>query len=88
MRIPLTDIPKTAVLVSIRAYQRTLSPDHGLVNRLIKKGYCKYWPSCSQYTYEAVDEFGIIKGVWLGFRRILRCNPWSDGGIDRIPNKK
>jgi putative membrane protein insertion efficiency factor len=81
-------IPRIPVLLAITAYQRTLSPDHGPLSRLFPNGYCKYHPSCSQYAYEVVDKLGIIRGVPLAAWRILRCNPWSKGGIDNIPTKK
>jgi len=51
----------------------------------ISKGYhCRFVPSCSEYTYEAVEKYGILKGFWLGFKRVLRCNPFSKGGIDLL----
>ncbi|MCX6743378.1 MAG: membrane protein insertion efficiency factor YidD, partial [Candidatus Parcubacteria bacterium] len=46
---------------------------------------CRYHPTCSQYTYQAVDKYGVIKGLWLGLKRILRCTPLSKGGFDPVP---
>lgn len=69
----------------IRLYQKTLSPDTGWLKALYPYGYCRFQPTCSQYTYEAVERFGVIKGSWLGAKRILRCNPWSAGGSDPVP---
>jgi len=43
---------------------------------------CRFYPSCSEYTYQAIEKYGLIKGSWKGARRILRCYPWSRGGID------
>jgi len=49
---------------------------------------CIYTPTCSQYTIEAIQEYGCLKGVFMGFCRILRCNPLSKGGYDPVPKKK
>ncbi|MEA2020676.1 MAG: membrane protein insertion efficiency factor YidD, partial [Patescibacteria group bacterium] len=46
---------------------------------------CKFEPSCSEYTYQAVEKYGILKGLWLGFKRIIRCHPWNKGGYDPVP---
>jgi len=46
--------------------------------------YCRFQPSCSEYTYEAVNKYGIVKGLFLGLKRILRCNPLSKGGVDLV----
>jgi len=69
----------------IRLYQATVSPDHGVVRIFFKDGYCKFHPSCSAYTYGCVERHGVLKGCWLGLKRILRCNPWSRGGNDPVP---
>jgi uncharacterized protein len=61
----------------IRIYQRTISPLLGPV--------CRYYPSCSHYGYEAMSVHGAAKGTILTAWRILRCNPWSSGGIDEVP---
>ena len=61
----------------IRFYQKYIS---------IKN--CRYIPSCSQYTLEAIIKHGAVKGWVLGLWRILRCNPWSKGGFDKVPDKK
>ena len=45
---------------------------------------CRYLPTCSEYTKESVKKFGIISGVWLGLKRIIRCHPWGKGGYDPI----
>jgi len=45
---------------------------------------CRFFPTCSDYTYEAVEKYGVAKGLALGLYRILRCNPWNKGGIDKV----
>ena len=69
-------LSKIAIFL-IRLYQKYLS-----------KGTCKYFPSCSQYTIEAIMKHGFFYGVLLGIWRILRCNHFSKGGIDKVPDKK
>jgi len=68
----------------IRLYQKTLSPDHGLFQTHFPDGYCRFYPSCSEYGYRSVEKHGIIRGFGYIFWRILRCNPWNKGGIDEV----
>jgi len=70
----------------IKSYQRWLSPDHSWLASFTGYG-CKYQPTCSEYTYQAIERLGLIKGMWLGSWRILRCNPLSKGGYDPIPKQ-
>ena len=65
------------VLALIRGYQHTLSHVLG--------GSCRYYPSCSQYTYEAVERYGWLRGSWMGALRIARCHPFAKGGYDPVP---
>ena len=67
---------KAFALFLIRAYQYTLSPDHGLFSRITPYG-CRFHPTCSEYTYDAIEKNGVFRGSSLGLRRILRCNPFS-----------
>jgi putative membrane protein insertion efficiency factor len=75
---------KKIALFLIRGYQKTVSPDHGPLKPLFPYGYCRFQPTCSMYTYEAIDKYGVIKGSALGFWRIMRCNPWNKGGHDPV----
>lgn len=50
-----------------------------------KKPSCRFYPSCSNYCLQAIDKYGAIKGIWLGIRRICKCNPWHPGGFDPVP---
>lgn len=68
------------ILSLIRLYQHSLSPDHGLWRR----PGCIYRPSCSQYSYEAIERYGVIQGSILGLKRIARCHPWAKGGWDPV----
>lgn len=72
------------VLKLIRLYQKTLSPDHGFLKSRHPYGFCRFQPTCSEYTYSAIKKYGILKGGVLGLWRVLRCNPWSEGGFDPL----
>ena len=68
---------KKIFLVIIRAYQLVLSPFLGQ--------HCRFTPSCSQYASEAISKYGAARGSWLGFKRIIRCQPFCEGGHDPVP---
>ena len=46
--------------------------------------HCKYEPTCSEYTKQAIEKYGVVKGIWIGIKRIIRCNPFSKGGYDPL----
>lgn len=78
---------KKLLLTFIRIYQKTLSTDHGLLGKILGERWCRFYPSCSEYSYQAIDRFGILKGSWLSLKRVIRCHPWNRGGVDHIPEK-
>jgi hypothetical protein len=64
-------------LVLIKVYQVVLSP--------MRPPTCRFYPSCSAYAITAIERFGIVRGLWLAGRRLLRCHPWNPGGVDLVP---
>ena len=78
--IPLTwkNLARIPALALIRFYQNT-------IGRAIPVDVCRFTPSCSHYGYQAIAKYGLLKGGWLAFRRILRCQPFNPGGYDPIP---
>ncbi len=78
-------IPKKALIVLINSYQLFFSPDHSWLKMRFPHGYCRYYPSCSQYAKEAVSKFGVFKGLLLGFKRVIRCHPWAEPKVDPVP---
>jgi putative membrane protein insertion efficiency factor len=73
------------LLKLIRTYQFFFSFDHSFWSKYVNYRVCIYYPSCSEYTYIAIDRFGWFKGSWLGAKRILRCRPGMPGGLDPVP---
>ena len=74
----LKNIPRIMVLLIIRAYQIVVSP-------ALPPGTCRYYPTCSHYGYQAVYKYGAFKGSWMAIKRIVRCNPFNEGGYDPVP---
>lgn len=74
---------KNPIISLLKLYQKTISPDHGFLSGG-KRHVCRFEPTCSQYTIEAIARYGTIRGVGKGSYRILRCNPWSKGGYDPV----
>jgi putative membrane protein insertion efficiency factor len=68
---------KAFALGLIKIYQHTWSQ--------VMPPACRFKPTCSQYTYEAIGKYGFFKGTWLGLRRFFRCHPWNEGGYDPVP---
>jgi putative membrane protein insertion efficiency factor len=70
-------LPRNTGILLLRGYRAVISPLYGQV--------CRYYPSCSAYTLESVQQYGLLRGSWRGGRRILRCHPWARGGVDEVP---
>jgi len=70
----------------INLYQKLLSPDTGFLKRigLIRKSTCIFYPTCSEYTKEAIYKYGIMKGLYFGLMRVTRCHPWQKNHIDLL----
>lgn len=70
-------LPRNACVLILRGYRAGISPLYGDV--------CRYYPSCSSYAMQAIQHHGVIRGIWMGSKRIARCHPWAEGGIDDVP---
>ena len=72
--------PQPVLLFALRAYKRWISP--------WLPPACRFYPTCSQYTLEAVERHGVMRGLWLGARRISKCHPFHAGGYDPVPGSQ
>lgn len=73
-------LPGKLIILPIQLYRLFISPVLG--------PHCRYEPTCSAYAIHAIEHFGVFKGLWMAFMRILRCHPWHEGGYDPVPDKK
>ncbi|TYL48287.1 membrane protein insertion efficiency factor YidD [Marinomonas sp. IMCC 4694] len=69
---------KRVLIAFVRGYQLIISPFLG--------NNCRFYPSCSHYMIQAIEQHGVIKGVYLGLKRLSKCHPWHEGGIDPVPS--
>ena len=76
----MTRYPRLLLLLPLRAYQKLISPLLG--------PRCRYYPSCSEYAAQSIERFGILRGLVLAGWRLLRCNPWSRGGVDPVESQR
>ena len=72
-------LPRNISVLVLRLYRAVISPLYGDV--------CRYYPSCSSYALQAVQRYGVVRGSWMGIRRIARCHPWALGGVDDVPQR-
>lgn len=70
-------LPRNLAIAILLGYRATISKTYGDV--------CRYYPSCSRYALDAVAQFGLLAGCGMAIWRIVRCNPWSRGGVDDVP---
>ncbi|MBU1992569.1 membrane protein insertion efficiency factor YidD [Patescibacteria group bacterium] len=77
-------MPRNALILLIKIYQKTLSPDHGFIRHMFPHGYCRFHPTCSEYGKKALKKYGVVRGVPRATWRVLRCNPCSKGGVDEV----
>jgi len=76
---------KKTALILIKFYQKYLSLDQGYLGSILgNPKVCKFEPTCSHYTYQAIEKYGFLKGGFKGLYRIVRCNPFNKGGIDEL----
>jgi len=77
---------KRIILLLIRFYQKTKF-FHGQIARqlFLTDKVCRFTPTCSEYSYQAIEKYGLGKGLFLSLKRIIRCHPWSKGGYDPVP---
>jgi len=73
-------LPRNICVVVLRVYRAVISPLYGDV--------CRYYPTCSAYALGAIQQYGVVRGVWMGTRRIARCHPWAAGGVDDVPERE
>ena len=73
----MKNMARDVALGLVTLYQRLISP--------ILPPSCRFTPTCSEYAYQAIAKYGLVKGVWLGLNRLLRCHPFHPGGYDPIP---
>lgn len=78
LQLKVSNFPRMLLLFPIRVYQKTISP-------ALPANTCRFYPTCSHYGYEAIYKHGAIKGSWLATTRVLRCNPFNEGGYDPVP---
>ncbi len=80
MSMGITAVPAKVAIMLVRLYQKMVSPWLG--------PRCRFHPSCSNYCIEALQQHGMVRGLWLGVKRIFKCHPFHPGGYDPVPEKR
>lgn len=80
MRDAILLLPRHVLAAFLRLYQLLISP--------LLPPACRFYPTCSQYALQAVNEHGALRGSWLAAARLARCHPWHPGGVDLVPNAR
>ena len=71
------------IILLIRFYQKFLSLDTGIIGKLYShQPTCRFHPRCSEYTIQAIEKYGAIRGIFRGIKRVGKCHPWNEGGVD------
>lgn len=76
--------PSQIAVKILKIYQKTFSFDHGILKFLYPNGFCRFYPTCSDYAIQAIEKYGLIKGGGKAVWRVLRCNPFNPGGLDPL----
>ena len=76
----MKSVPSKIIIVFIKSYRLILSPWLG--------HHCRFYPSCSAYAIEAIQQHGSLQGSWLAIKRLASCHPWHEGGVDPVPEGK
>ena len=76
--------PRYLVIGLLKIYQKTFSFDHGWFKFLYPHGFCRFAPTCSEYSIQSIEKHGLIKGGFLSVWRVMRCNPFNKGGYDPV----
>lgn len=75
---------KRVILSIIKIYQKTISPDHGFFSFWLKGKVCRFYPTCSEYAREAIEKYGVTRGIILATKRVSNCHPFNEGGYDPV----
>lgn len=81
----MIEILRKFLVATLELYQKTLSPDHGWLRAKHPYGFCKFYPSCSQYSKECFEKLALFKALLLSINRVGRCHPWAKPQIDPAP---